>query len=332
MKSLNGEDKVALLLSGLDSQAADGVLQQFSAERKNRILELMQHRSGSSASSTLVDQMLQDLAAIVARQNAGRPSLRVHAPDETSHHKISPFTEHAPDKGHPPADVNDSVAQLRAINLDRLLAGLEGEHPQTVATVIGCLDSRAASELLKKLPAETRRLAFLRVAQSSSSPADLVAHIVQAIVQKCQAVADAPAAEKQDAKYQKMAALLKRLERTDRVELLAALTEQDGETAALVKNQLYVFEDLCAIEDRSVQRLLAEVDSKTLATALKDVAEDILEKVLSNLSKRGREMVTEEISYLGQVSTAQIQQAQKAIVDVIQRMDQAGELVMLPEA
>ena len=95
-----------------------------------------------------------------------------------------------------------------------------------------------------------------------------------------------------------------------------------------MKDLLYQFEDLLLIEDRSIQKLLAEIDSKTLGLALKDAPQEISEKVMGNLSKRARESLTEEISFLGLVPSAELQRAQKAVVEVIQRLDQAGELVM----
>jgi flagellar motor switch protein FliG len=337
INTLNGEDKVALLLSGLDSQAALGVIQQFSAEHKNRIQGLMQQRAGGSAPSELLDRLMRELAATIARPAKADPALRLVTPDGAERNPTSRrspgVTDHPQtsdrDAVHDEANINDPISQLRAMDLDRLLAGLEGEHPQTVATVINCLEPQAAGDVLKRLAADTRKLAFLRFGQTSHSPLDLVPRIVQAIVQKCHALSQSPLEEKGDAKYQKMADVLKRLDRTDRTELLAALTEQDSATAALVKDRLYVFEDLRLIEDRSVQKLLAEIDSKMLATALKGAAEDISQKVLNNLSKRGREMVTEEINFMGSIPPAQIQQAQKAVVEVIQRLDQAGELVMV---
>src|SRR5207244_2180404 len=166
-------------------------------------------------------------AATVARPAAGEtaPGLRLITPEikeqNIASHAVGtrahagstdqPYGSKR-DAVHQGTDLNDPVTQLRAMDLDRLLAGLEGEHAQTVATVINCLDPQAAGEILKRLPADTRRLVFLRLGQTSSSPLDLVPRIVQAIVQKCHALAESPIAEKGDAKYQKLAEVLKRLD------------------------------------------------------------------------------------------------------------------------
>jgi flagellar motor switch protein FliG len=80
-----------------------------------------------------------------------------------------------------------------------------------------------------------------------------------------------------------------------------------------------------------MQKLLGEFDAKSLAGALKSAPDAIKEKVMNNLSKRARESLTEEMEFLGTLAATQIQQAQKEIVEGMQRLDQAGELVMLEQ-
>ena len=114
------------------------------------------------------------------------------------------------------------------------------------------------------------------------------------------------------------------------MEVLAALEQSDAQTAVQVREFLYSFDDLLLIEDRSMQKLLAEIDSKSLASALKGASDPIKEKVRNNLSKRARETLNEEMELLGSLPGTTIQQGpQKSVVDVIQRLDQAGELTML---
>src|SRR5262249_15978522 len=96
-----------------------------------------------------------------------------------------------------------------------------------------------------------------------------------------------------------------------------------------VKEFLYSFDDLLLIEDRSMQKLLAEIDSKSLASALKGASDAIKDKVRNNLSKRARETLNEEMELLGTLPGPTTQEAQRAVVDGIRRPDQAGELRML---
>ena len=122
--------------------------------------------------------------------------------------------------------------------------------------------------------------------------------------------------------------MLRCLEKTERMEVLTALEENEPETAGRIKSLLYQFEDLLRIHDRSMQKLLSEIDAKTLSVALKGANQAISEKVLNNLSKRARETLSEEMEFLGMVPIAQVRRGAKGLVDVIQRLDQAGELMM----
>jgi flagellar motor switch protein FliG len=344
MSATAREEQVALLLRSLDPPAADRVLDQFEPKRKDRLRSLMQkQRDGVSPES--LEQALSDLAETVLRRPGPvepRPALRI-AP-ETDADALAPDATSAAAPSNGDAAMNDStprlaiidpgdpVAAVRAMELPRLIATLEGEHPQSIAVVLSCLDSTKAAEIMRSLPAELRRIVFLRLGHVAATPGDLEARIVQAVVEKSRTVADRSTTSREESKIQRMADVLKHLERTDRMELMAVLENQDNRTAESVRDRLYVFDDLRNIDGRSVQKILAEIDSKSLALALKGVAEELSQKIMANLSKRGREMVTEEISILGNVPPEQIQQARKAVVDVIQRLDQTGELVMNPPA
>jgi len=197
-----------------------------------------------------------------------------------------------------------------------------------VSLVLNTLDTGQAGEVLKRLPPELRKLVSVQLGVNPSAGADLLPRIAAALLRKIEYLGTQKRESSEDAKFKRMADMLRLLEKPDRLELLAVLDQQDPRTAAGVKEYLYQFEDLLAIEDRSVQKILAEADSKTLATALKDAEKTIVDKVLSNLSKRARESIGEEMEFLGSVPGVQVQQARKVLVEIIQRLDQAGELVM----
>jgi flagellar motor switch protein FliG len=156
----------------------------------------------------------------------------------------------------------------------------------------------------------------------------LLARIAVALVQRSRKLSGKRGEGNADAKYEKIACMLRCLGNAERLEVLTALEENEPETAARIRELLYTFEDLLRVHDRSLQKLLAEVDSKTLSVALKGANEAINDKLLTNLSKRAREALKEEMEFVGIVPLAQVRQAQKMIVDVMLRLNQAGELMM----
>jgi flagellar motor switch protein FliG len=91
---------------------------------------------------------------------------------------------------------------------------------------------------------------------------------------------------------------------------------------------MFVFEDIVRVDDRGIQAVLKEVDNKQLAMALKTATPELREKLLSNMSQRAAESVKEEMGYLGPVRVSDVQAAQQAIVEIVRRLEEAGDIVV----
>lgn len=344
MSTVPRENKIAVLLTSLPRSAADGVLTRFSPERSNRLRGLME-RVRAGLSPDLIDEVLREFEELLSRAArdlaATHPRLALDTvPDADTYvpggaagvssarngddEKTTPVG--AGDDSNPaqyaPA-VDDFVAELRLIDTSRLAAALQDEHPRGIATVLSCLEPAKACEALLILSPEIRKNVFTRLGQTTGGTDDVSLRIIRAVVLKSRAAAADPTQTGGDEKAQMMADMLKSMEREDRSELMNALVVQDEAMAAAVRERLYVFDDLANIEGPSMQKLLAQIDSKTLGIALQDAQENIIDNVMVNLSKRARESLTEEMSFLGTISPTQVQQARKAVVEVIQLMDQA---------
>ena len=95
-----------------------------------------------------------------------------------------------------------------------------------------------------------------------------------------------------------------------------------------VRDLMFVFEDIIILDDRSIQRLLREIDSKQLALALKGTKEEIKDKVYKNMSERARQMLKDDMEYLGPVRAKEVQEAQTAIVNAIRTLEATGEITI----
>jgi flagellar motor switch protein FliG len=91
---------------------------------------------------------------------------------------------------------------------------------------------------------------------------------------------------------------------------------------------MFVFEDIAVLDDRSMQRVVRELDSKDMALALKSVTEELREKFFSNMSQRAAEMLKEEISLGGQVRMKNVEEAQGRIVEVVKRLEDSDEIII----
>ena len=115
---------------------------------------------------------------------------------------------------------------------------------------------------------------------------------------------------------------------TARRKTIIALEEDDPELAEEIKKRMFVFEDIVTLDDRSIQRVLREVDSRELALALKAASEEVAERIYKNMSKRAAEMMREDIEYLGPVRLRDVEEAQQKIVSIIRKLEEAGEIIV----
>ncbi|HEX5272997.1 MAG TPA: FliG C-terminal domain-containing protein [Gemmataceae bacterium] len=348
---MTGQEKAALLLSRLPPPEADSVLARLDPDRGGRLRAQMQHFREAPPPADVVNQILDDLDRLIREQADLAAAPAPAAAPEGSEAAAPPAEgEEAPAGGAAPARKpgeplpdeavieSDPLSALRemsgagpanaAANVDRLALALADEHPRMVALVLDKMDPDRGGEVLKRLHPEHRRAVSVQLGKEVSVNPDLVNRIIRTVLAKCRTLAETPPAAAGN-RFKRMAEMLRRLDKPDRMEVLAALEQSDAQTAAQVREFLYSFDDLLIIEDRSMQKLLAEIDSKSLASALKGASDPIKEKVRSNLSKRARETLNEEMELLGALPPPAIAQAQKSVVDVIQRLDQAGELTML---
>lgn len=329
---LDGEDRVAILLKLLDDELAEVILADFPADKVEQIRSSLDDLDANPPSRTEVDLVVEEFESLFrfATEHV-QPALRIA--------DLGDADETAEDDSHPPEPVerpqlrcfqptDDPFADLEQLAPFQVAGALLDEQPRTISLVLNCLDSEKAGETLQRLPAELRSQVFLEMKEHTTTSKDLLERIVRTTISKgCDLQEDAVAdAEAESDK--RLATMLRSMARKDRSKMLEALEESDGETAERLKQLLYVFDDIHRIEDRSLQKLLAEVDSPTLATALTEADPQLVEKVMNNLSKRARESLSEEIELNGAVDPEAIDEARNTVCEVIARLDQAGDLVM----
>src|SRR5581483_10019907 len=100
------------------------------------------------------------------------------------------------------------------------------------------------------------------------------------------------------------------------------------ELAEEVRKLLFVFEDILKLDDRSIQLVLKEVDTKDLALALRGASDEVKERILANMSQRGGEMLAEEMEYMPPQRRRVVEEAQSKIVAVVRRLEDAGQITI----
>jgi flagellar motor switch protein FliG len=110
--------------------------------------------------------------------------------------------------------------------------------------------------------------------------------------------------------------------------ILQSLEAENAELAAEIKNMMFVFDDLTLLDDRAIQRLLKEVESRDLAVALKAASEEVRAKIYSNVSERVGVMIKEEMEFMGPMRLSDVEAAQQQIVEAVRRLEEESQIVI----
>ncbi len=200
-----------------------------------------------------------------------------------------------------------------------------GEHPQIIATILAHLPSRQAADVLKELDAGIQADIAMRMARLDEVP--------ETALQELDGIVERQAKEATAVKTAKLggvkaAADMINLMGPKQATMLEAIQAEDAELGELIKDALFVFDNLLDIDDRGMQAILREVQADTLATALKGADDEIKEKVFKNMSKRAAEILRDDIASKGPVRLSEVEQAQKEILAVVLRLSEEGSVML----
>lgn len=208
----------------------------------------------------------------------------------------------------------------------QILNFIQNENSQTIALVLSYLQSEQASQILSSLPQDKQADVARRIALMDSTSPEVISQVERVLEQKLSATVtqDYTNAGGIDAIVQVLNGVDRGTERT----ILDALEIQDPELAEEIKKRMFVFEDIVNIDNRSIQRIIRDVENADLQLALKVASEEVREAIFRNMSKRMAETFQEEMEFMGPVRLRDVEEAQTRIVATIRRLEEAGEIII----
>jgi flagellar motor switch protein FliG len=215
---------------------------------------------------------------------------------------------------------------LRRTPPEQIQAFLAGESTQTLALVLANMHTSIGAQVLAQLPAETQAEVAMKIANMSETSPDVIKDVEAVMRQKLALVKSEDFAASGGVKG--LVDILNSVDRATERNVIEKVAETDAQLAEEIRMLLFVFEDIVKIDDRGVQLVLKDVDQKDLALALRGVSEEVKQKVLTNMSQRGAEMLVEEMEYQPPQRRSVIEEAQSRIVASIRRLEDAGAIVI----
>jgi flagellar motor switch protein FliG len=209
----------------------------------------------------------------------------------------------------------------------KMVAGLlEKEHPQTVALVLSTQHVQHASEILASLPEDVRADVIYRIAKIEKVSPEVITRIEDALHREIGLVAGKE--QKQVGGLDKVVDLLDHLQNSMDADILDAIEQTDPDMAEEIRKRMFTFENLVALDGRSLQMILREVSNDALTLALKTASEEMKEKIFANMSSRAADMIRDDLEVMGPVRLSEVETMQQAIVKIAMKLQEDGKLIL----
>jgi flagellar motor switch protein FliG len=222
--------------------------------------------------------------------------------------------------------VHTGFSLLKDIDPKQLSGFLQNEHPQTISLILTQLNADQAAAVLSELAPELQTEVALRIATMEKIAPEIVREIEQTLEGHFEATGTGEMSVSGGAKA--MAEILNLIDTSAEKNIMQSLEAEDVDLAAEIKNMMFVFDDIVLLDDRSVQRLLKEIDTKDLSIALKASGDEVKTKILSNVSERVSKMIEEEMEFMGPTRLSDVEAAQARIVESVRRLEEEGQIIV----
>lgn len=203
---------------------------------------------------------------------------------------------------------------------------IQNEHPQTIALILSYLESEQSGQILSSLPQEVQADVAKRIAVMDSTSPEIINEVESILEKKLSATVTQDFTKAGG--IESVVEVLNSVDRSTERTILDALEIQDPELAEEIKKRMFVFEDIVTLDNRSIQRVIRDVENDDLQLSLKVASEEVKEIVLNNMSQRMSDTFKEEMEFMGPVRLRDVEEAQTRIVAVIRRLEEAGEIII----
>ncbi len=215
---------------------------------------------------------------------------------------------------------------IRKTEASQILNFIQDEHPQTIALILSYLSPQQAAGIISALTPDKQTDVAKRIALMDRTSPDVIKEVENILEQKLSSLVS------QDytivGGVDSVVEVLNTVDRGTEKHIMENLEIEEPELADEIRKKMFVFEDILMLDDRSIQRVLREVENNELAVALKNANEEVQNVIFNNMSSRLSDMIREDMEYMGPVRLKDVEEAQQKIVNVIRKLEDTGEIVI----
>ncbi len=320
---ISGVQKAAILLIALGPEKSSNVFKHLKEEEIEQLtLEIANTRSVSPA---MKDAVLDEFYEVCLAQQYIAEGGITYAKDLL---EKSLGSERAKDViGKLTASLQVRPFEfVRKTDASQLLNFIQDEHPQTIALILSYLPAAQSSLIISGLSPDKQTDVAKRIALMDRTSPDVIKEVEKVLEQKLASLVN------QDytivGGVDSIVDILNTVDRGTEKHIMESLEIEDPELADEIRKKMFVFEDILSLDDRSVQRVLRDVDNNELAVALKGANEDVQNLIFSNLSSRLATMIKEDMDFMGPVRMKDVEEAQQKIVNIIRKLEDSAEIII----
>ena len=216
---------------------------------------------------------------------------------------------------------------LRKADPNQILNFVQNENPQTIALIFAYLKPQQAASVLSALPSEQQAKVIEKIAKMDRTSPEYIKEVERVLEKKLSSlgVEDYTIV----GGLQNTVDILNSVDIGTEKRVLELLDEYDSELTEEIRKRMFAFEDIVKLDPKSIQKVLKETENKELAVALKGTTPEVKEVILSNLSARLKDMIVEDMEFMGPVRIKDVEQAQQKIVNIIRTLEDAGEIIIV---
>ncbi len=322
-ETLTGTQKSAILMMLLGEEEASEIIRNLSPKEVQHLGSAMYSVQGLDQET--VNKVLDEFLAIIKEQTSlglGSDSyIRNVMTKALGNDKAqSVLGRITPMSSNRPIEILDWM-DARAI-AEMVL----DEHPQIISLIVSYLEPSVGADVMNMLPVDLQADVIRRVATLETVQPDALRELEVVMQEKFAANTSLRASQVGGVKA--AAALMNFTQQDTEQRIMKVLGKDDKDLMQAIQENMFLFENLIESDDRSLQTLLRSVETEDIVVAMKGADEALRDKLFACMSSRAAANIMDEMEALGPVRLTEVQDAQKAIINVARRLSDEGAIVL----
>ncbi|MDA8298529.1 MAG: flagellar motor switch protein FliG [Deltaproteobacteria bacterium] len=319
-RRLSGPEKAAVFLVSVGEDAASEIIKRLELMEIQKITKYMDNLPTIEKEES--ENILKDFnsnfskVGLIVRGDDYVKNLIAKSLDPDKAKKIL-------DNLHGPIE-EEGLQTLKWLDPHVIADFVKNEHPQTIALILGHLESLSAAVVIGLLPSSIRSQVVFRLSKLERVPPGVIKDLDEVLQEQLKSTGSTQS--KLVGGVRVVADILNNMDKSIEEPILADIEKLDKEEAEKIRELMFTFDDLASVDDKSMQLILREVSHDQIVLALKTASEELNNKILANVSKRAQEMIKDDLEAMGPKKLSEVEKVQHEILKVARRLEDEGKI------